>query len=266
MCIRDRVTDLAIRHDDFSRFEDETSLRANAVLNVTPAFAVFGGYGEGTAQPSFVDLFGFGPGSGFVGNAALTPERSRGFEAGARWRGAVASFEAIAFSNALTDEIVEDFSAFPAYTVVNAPGKSRRRGIELSGEWRPAQALRLSANYTFTDTRQRENAGAGALREIRRPRHSANLAGDWRAGALTLGGSLAYVGKRTDQDFDLFPAPVVTLDDYLLASFRIAYRLSDGFELFGRVENASGADYQDVVGYNTPGRAVHAGLRLRFGD
>lgn len=260
------VTDIAVRHDDFSRFEDATSLRANAVVNVTPGFAFFGSYGEGIAQPSFIDLFGFGPGSGFVGNPALTPEKSRGFEAGARWRRPAASLEAVAFSNALTDEIVEDFSAFPTYTVVNAPGKSPRRGVELSGEWRPAPGLRLSANYTYTDTRQREVAGADGLREIRRPKHTANLAGDWRSGALTLGGYIAYVGKLTDRDFDLFPAPIVSLDDYVLASFRIGYRLAGGFELFGRVENAGGADYQDVIGYNTAGRAVHAGLRLHFGD
>lgn len=260
------VTDLAVRHDDFSRFEDETTFRANAVLNLSQEFALLGGYGEGIAQPSFVDLFGFAPGSGFIGNPALSPERSRGFEGGARWTSRRVSLEAVGFSNALTDEILEDFSNFPNYTVVNAPGKSRRRGIELSGEWRPLAELRLAANYTYTDTRERSIAGASALREIRRPKHSANLAANWTGGKWTLGGSLAYVGKRTDVDFDLFPAPVVTLDDYLLASARVAYRLSKTFEAFARVENAGDADYQDVIGYNTPGRAVHAGIRLRFGD
>jgi hypothetical protein len=52
------VTDVAVRHDDFSRFEDETTFRANAVLNVAPGIALLAGYGEGIAQPSFVDLFG----------------------------------------------------------------------------------------------------------------------------------------------------------------------------------------------------------------
>ena len=258
------VTDVAVRHDDFSRFRDETTLRANAVLDVTPSLALLAGYGEGIAQPTFIDLFGFGPGSGFIGNPALRPERSSGFEAGLRWRGRNASIEAVAFSNDLEDEIVEDFGLFPNYTVVNADQKSRRRGLELSGEWRPAEGLSLGGSYSHVDTRERRGEGTDTLREVRRPKHSASLYGHWAKGPATVGASLAYVGDRLDRDFDLFPAPRVTLGDYVLASARLAYRLTPQVEAFVRVENAFDADYQDVVGYDTPGRKAYAGLRLRL--
>ena len=258
------VTDVAVRHDDFSRFRDETTFRANAVLDVTPALALLAGYGEGIAQPTFVDLFGFGPGSGFIGNPALRPERSSGFEAGLRWRGRNALIEAVVFSSDLEDEIVEDFSLFPSYTVVNADGKSRRRGVELSGEWRPAEGLSLGGSYSHVDTRERRAEGTDTLREVRRPKHSASLYGHWTKGPATVGASLAYVGDRLDRDFDLFPAPRVTLGDYVLASARLAYRLTPQVEAFVRVENAFDADYQDVVGYDTPGRKAYAGLRLRL--
>ena len=175
------------------------------------------------------------------------------------------SIEAIAFSSDLNDEIVEDFSLFPSYTVVNAPGESRRRGFELSAEARLVRGLHLAANYSFLDSRENGAAVAAALREVRRPRHTANLLADWREGPLTIGGALAYVGPRTDRDFDLFPAPVVRLDDYLLASLRIAYRIGPHLELYGRIENGFDAGYQDVIGYNTPGRTVHAGLRVALG-
>jgi vitamin B12 transporter len=46
----------------------------------------------------------------------------------------------------------------------------------------------------------------------------------------------------------------------------VGYRLSDALELFGRVENAADSDYREVFGYNSQGRSVHAGLRVRFGD
>ena len=258
------VTDLAVRHDDFNRFEHETTLRANAVLDITPQIALLAGYGEGIAQPSFVDLFGFGTGSGFIGNPGLRPERSRGFEAGFRWTGRSASIEAVAFSNALRDEIVEDFSLFPNYTVVNADGKSRRRGIELSGEWRPAEGLSLGGSYSYVDTRERGRDGDETLREVRRPKHSGSVYGTWRRGPVTIGASLAYVGDRKDSDFDLFPAPRVRLDDHVLASARVAYRITPAVEAFARVENAFDAAYQDVVGYNTPGRKAYAGVRLRL--
>jgi vitamin B12 transporter len=260
------VTDLSLRHDDFNRFRDDTSLRASALLQLGSGFALLAGYGEGIAQPSFVDLFGFGPGSGFIGNPDLRPERSQGFEGGLRWRSERGSFEAIAFSNDLEDEIVEDFSPFPNYTVVNAPGKSRRRGLELSGEWRPTATLQVGANYSFVDTREPDTADADALREIRRPRHTANAFAAWRSGPFSGGASLAYVGRRADRDFDLFPAPRVTLDDYLLGAARIGWRVLPRIELFARVENAFDAAYQDVVGYKTPGRGAYAGVRIDLGD
>jgi vitamin B12 transporter len=248
------VTDLAVRHDDFNRFLDATTLRAQAVLNAGGGFQILAGYGEGIAQPSFTDLFGF-PGFPFVGNPDLRPEHSQGFEAGLRYSGSGLSLEAIAFSNNLDDEIVPDFSVFPS-TVINAAGSSRRRGLELSGEWRPSPAVQIGVNYTYLDARE------GGSREIRRPEHTTNAFADWRLGPLTVGVSLAYVGPRTDRDFDLFPSPLVRLDDYVLGSLRVAYRIRPQLEAYARVENGFDADYQDVFGYNTQGRSVHAGLRL----
>lgn len=258
-------TDLAVRHDSFNRFADETTIRAAALFRVTDAVSVHLSYGEGVAQPTFFDLFGFFPGS-FAGNPALKPETSRGYEAGVKYEGASFSAAVAAFDNHLRDEIVGTFdpASFLSSTA-NATGKSKRRGVELAGALTPVKGLRIGANYTYLDADDQQAAGVARVREVRRPRHSANAAFDWERGPLTLGGSLAYVGKRTDVDFDLFPALAVKLDDYLLGSLRVGYRLNDTIEAFGRVDNASGANYQDVVGYQTPGRALHAGLRLRFG-
>jgi vitamin B12 transporter len=257
------TTDLALRHDDFSRFEDATTFRAQAEARLGGGFSILASYGEGIAQPSFVDLFGFGPASRFIGNPDLRPERSEGYELGVRWQRPGLKLEAVAFSSDLTDEIVEDFSIFPDYTVVNAAGESRRRGIELSAEWQPAEGLSLAANYTYLDADQPD--GTGTVREIRRAEHSANLYGNWRRGPLTVGLGLSYVGERTDQDFDLFPAPTITLGDYVLASARVAYRLNEHIEAFGRIENGFDERYEDVIGYATPGRTVYAGLRLLLG-
>lgn len=257
------VTDVAIRHDDFNRFADATTLRANAVLNLGGGFALLAGYGEGIAQPSFVDLFGF-PGFPFAGNPNLTPERSRGIEGGVRWRGSVVMLEAVTFSNDLENEIVEDFSVFPS-TVINAAGDSRRRGFELSAEWRPNPATLLGVNYSHVDSRERTVAGTPSAREIRRPRHTANAYASWESGPLTLAGSLAYVGSRLDRDFDLFPSPIVRLDPYVLGSLRAAYRIRPRLELFARAENLFDDEYQDVFGYAAPGASVHAGLRLSLG-
>ena len=74
------------------------------------------------------------------------------------------------------------------------------------------------------------------------------------------------MGKRTDQDFNLFPAPTVTLHPYLLASVNVAWRVLPQLELYARAENAFDSDYQDLVGYHSAGRTIYAGLRVAFGD
>ncbi len=259
------ATDLAVRHDDFNRFANATTVRASAILTVARGLSLVGSYGEGIAQPTFYDLYGFFPGS-FIGNPNLTPERSRGYEAGVRYASSRISAEVTAFSNALRDEIVTVFdpATFNSSTA-NATGRSRRRGIEANVEVRPLAGLNVTANYTFLDAKDQQVAAAVRLREVRRPRHSANLAADWMSGRLTLGASLAYVGTRRDTDFDAFPALTVRLKDYVLGGARIAYAITPAIEAFGRIENAFDSQYQDVVGYATPGRGVFGGLRVRIG-
>lgn len=258
------ITDIAVRHDSFSAFADETTVRGSVLFKPIAGWTVHAAYGEGIAQPSFYDLYGFFPGS-FVGNPALRPESSKGYEAGVRWQGSRAAFGVTGFSNRLENEIVStfDFTTFMSSTA-NVDGKSRRRGVELEGEYQVA-GLRLHANYTYLDAGEQRLAGASQVREVRRPRHAANLMVDGSLGAFDLGAGVSYVGKRLDSDFDQFPAQRVTLGDYVLASLKLGYRVTEAIEAYARVENALDADYQDVVGYATAGRTVYAGLRLHLG-
>jgi vitamin B12 transporter len=258
------ATGVAVRHDGFSAFRDATTLRANALFRPTDALRLHAGYGEGIAQPTFFDLFGFFPGS-FVGNPALRPERSTGYEAGVRWARDRASLGVTGFSNRLQDEIVGTFDPVTfVSSAENATGRSRRRGVEGEVGYR-FEPVRIAFNYTYLDAQERRSDGDLLVREVRRPRHSANLLADGELGPVRIGAALSHVGERRDTDFDVFPAQVVTLDDYVLASFKLGFDISRQLEAFARVENAFDADYQDVVGYNTPGRAVYAGLRLRLG-
>jgi vitamin B12 transporter len=257
-------TDIAVRRDSFSAYADVTTLRAAALFSPAAGWRLHAGYGEGVAQPTFYDLYGFFPGN-FLGNPDLKPETSKSWEAGVRWSGVRFSAGATAFTGRLSNEIVDTFDpvTFIAGTA-NVTGKSRRRGIELDAGYRPSDGVRFGVNYTWLDARERQTAGGFGIREVRRPRHSANLFAAGESGKMSWGVTAAYVGERSDRDFSAFKT--VTLDDYLLASLNLGYHLSRNVEAFIRAENALDADYQDVFGYNTPGRRVHAGLRLRLGD
>lgn len=254
------VTDLAVRHDSFSAFADAANFRASLLVRPMRKLSLHGAFGEGIAQPTFYDLYGFLPGS-FAGNPDLGPESSRGWEAGISWHNRRFEIGATYFSARLNNEIIEIFG--PVSRTANAGGTSRRHGIELHAGYRHADWLNLAANYTWLDSDQQRVAGAPLVPELRRARHSANLVGFGERGSFRWGASLAYVGARLDDDFNLFQT--VSLGDYALASVNVAYHILPQFELFVRAENLFDADYQDVVGYNTPGRTVHAGLRLALG-
>ena len=256
-------TDIALRHDAFSRFRDATTVRGSALLALGGGVSVAATYGEGIAQPTFFDLYGFFPGS-FAGNPALRPETSRGGEVALRYRRGAVHGALTYYRQRLRHEIVDIF-AFPLSTTVNADGVSRRQGVEAEASYVPSDALRLSASYAFLDASEPRGPGGALVKEQRRAKHSGSVAVDGTRGRLTYGAAFAFTGAHGDTNFDVFPAQRVRLAPYWLASARLAYRVIDAAELHLRVANAFDDDYQDVFGYRTEGRSVHAGVRLALG-
>lgn len=256
------TADVAVRHDRFNRFKNATSLRASLLAELGGGFALAGSYGEGIAQPTFFDLYGFFPGS-FVGNPSLKPERSRGFEASMRYRSKQFHGTLTLHRQRLSSEIVDLFDAatFQSSTA-NRDERSRRSGLEAEIGWAVSGALRVTGHYAYLGASEPSAALSGRVREVRRPRHSGAFAADGEADRWRYGVSIALTGARRDMNFDLFPAADVRLDNYWLAGARLGYHLRDGIELFARAANAFDTRYQDVFGYRTEGRSLHAGLRL----
>ena len=254
--------DVAVRRDMFNRFHDATTVRGSALARLGGGFSVAGSYSEGIAQPTFFDLYGFFPGS-FVGNPSLKPETSRGFEVSGRYHRGRVSAALTYYRQRLEDEIIDtfDYTTFLSSTV-NRAWVSHRSGVEAEVGWKLAKSVRLSASYAYLHATQPDEVLSGQVREVRRPKHSGSVAVDGSTGRLTYGASLAYVGDRTDSNFDVFPSQTVVLHSYWLANGRVAYALKRGVEIFGRVSNGFNRHYQDVYGYRTEPRAAYAGIRL----
>ena len=254
------IGDVAVRHNRFNRFKDATSLRVSALANVGKGLSVAASYGEGIAQPTFFDLYGFFPGD-FIGNPSLRPESSRGVEASLRYRSSHAHASLTIYRQRLKDEIVDVFS-FPLSTTINREEKSRRSGLEADVGWRIGDSLRLSANYSYLKAAEPGSVGGSQVRELRRPKHGGSVALDGTRGRLSYGASIAYTGTHNDMNFDVFPFETVHLHSYWLGGARVAYAVSNRVELFARAANAFDARYQDVFGYRTEGRSLYAGIRL----
>jgi vitamin B12 transporter len=253
--------DLAVRHDSFNRFKDTTNVRASLLARLGGGFALAGSYGEGIAQPTFFDLYGFFP-NNFLGNPSLRPESSRGFELSLRYRKGSLDGSLTGYRQRLHDEIVDVFDpATFLFSTANRTAISRRSGIEATFGWRIGASLRLAANYAYLDATQPDEATLTQVHELRRPKHSGSIVLDGTSGKVTYGASIAYVGRHLDQR-DTFPFDRVSLGSYWLAGARVGYALRPGIELFARVTNTLNQHYQDVYGYRTEPRGAYAGVRF----
>jgi iron complex outermembrane receptor protein len=89
----------------------------------------------------------------------LRPQTARTHEAGAEWRAREARLRTTLFQTDVDDEIhLDPFTAGVGNT--NLP-PTRRRGVELDGEWRVGGAVHLFGAYAYTDAKFREGAFAG---------------------------------------------------------------------------------------------------------
>lgn len=257
----------SVRLDDNSDFNDVTTYRVTASYRfVGTGTRLRGSYGTGQKAPTFVEQFGYYADS-FVGNPDLKPEQTAGFDLGIeqrfgddRWRMGVTYF-----NERLTDEIVTTFDpgSFLA-TADNLSGRSRREGVEATLVADLTAALSVTGSYTFVDATQPD-----ASAEIRRPRHMAAAAVDYRllAGRAGVNVNLSYTGAQRDT---IFPPPTyapetVTLDDYLLVTLTGRFALTRRLDVYLRADNLLDETYTEVVGYRSPGRSVHVGLRVGAG-
>lgn len=249
------------RHDDNkSRFKDAATWRLGAGY----ALAGTGGrvrasVGTGVKNPTFVEMFGFFPGS-FVGNPDLKPEESTSWEIGWEQTVGVFSYSATYFDANLKNEIYTAFNPDFTSTALNRAGKSKRSGVELEGRWQASAALTLSGQATFFTSEDETGAD-----EIRVPDMTASLAADWLVSpnGFRLGAALDHVGEQGDFDFGPFPSRRVSLDAYTLVSLTAEYPLTERIAVTLRGQNVFDEKTTDVYGYNAPGAGVFVGLKLK---
>jgi vitamin B12 transporter len=165
------------------------------------------------------------------------------------------------FNSRLKDEIFTDFVG-PSFTAspANATTKSTREGVEVAVSARVGQEWRANVAYTYL------NAIENGREEVRRAPHIASLNIAWRAPGDRYGANLTlrYNGQQMDNNFTLTGPAHVRLSSYTLINLGADYRLTDRFDLYGRVENLFDDTYEEVFTVRTIGRAFYAGIRARL--
>ncbi|MDE2498968.1 MAG: TonB-dependent receptor [Alphaproteobacteria bacterium] len=250
-----------VRYDDDRAFKGHTSVKLAGAWQIFDNTTLRANYGDGFKAPSLYELFSL------YSNpvVALAPEVAKGWEAGVDqglWNGRLRA--SLTYFERRTKNQIDFFSCYgvtsTACTLRAAQGgyyfnvgRSRATGVEADISAKLSDTLSVTANYTnLTDVDL-----ATGLQLARRPQNAANTVVTWLpSSALTLGVGVDYIGKRFD-DAGHFTPLAAAAHVKLFGSFK----LSDEWELFGRVENLFDDRAEPAAGYGAMGRAFYAGVR-----
>ena len=247
----------SLRRDGNSDFKDVLTHRIALRYRASGRTELWLNYGEGIKNPSFFERFGYTPDT-FIGNPDLRPETNEHLSVGARTAIGPAVLGLTLFRDRLKNEI-DGFHFDPAlggFTAVNQEGRSRRQGVELTAAAQFGNA-NLSAGWGYVDAKEADDG-----REIRRPKHSGHLSAAYERGSWRLQAAAHLVGRQQDFSFASFPAQRVPLRGHQLLRTAAAFKATANLELSLRLENLLNENYEEVLGYQTPGRAAYFGVKL----
>jgi vitamin B12 transporter len=254
-----------VRHDDHNVFGGETTFSGSGVYSPNDGATQFrASYSEGFKAPTLYQL------QSEYGNKALTPERSRGWDAGITQKALDGAIEASAtWFHRNTRDLVTFVSCATAVGIcVDRPNgtydniaRTRAQGLEVALLLKPVEALTVSASYTYLDATDRSTGSANYGRDLaRRPGDSVTVNADYQWGfGLKTGATITAVGDSFDN-----ASNARRLDGYVLTDVRAAFPIGDHFEIYGRVENVFDAGYQTINNYGQPGRGAFGGIRLTY--
>ncbi len=263
---------LSLRRDWNQRFANATTARGSISHVLLRSAASQGrlhlSFGQGITNPSFFELFGFIP-STFIGNPELQPERSSSYDVGwsQSWESELVGtpaqwdFDFTYFSADLQNEITTVYDANFMSQPINLETDSDRSGIEVAGNLVIGAAWQVAVAYT------RLTAQENGVEEVRRPKHSGQvrLSRDFADSKGRASIQFLHNGRRTDSEFIYATAVTrVNLQPYTLTNIGISYDLRPNLTLTGRIDNLTNTQYQQVFGYNSPGRYVSIGAKLNL--
>ena len=254
---------ISTRRDQNDRFKDLTTWRVTGMHALWDRVRLHGSWGEGSANPTFFELFGFIPES-FAGNPDLKPESSKGWDLGLSGEATDGRYawDLTYFRSRLNSEIITSFGPAPDYfsQPINLDGASRREGWEASLTADVSELITIDANFTLLDSEE-----PGGRREVRRPRRSGalntHLAFADDKGKASL--SLTYNGEMQDNEFiTATPTDRAEIKSVTLLNAGVSYRPNERTTLFFRGQNLLDKNYQQVFSFRAPGVTASVGVIL----
>ncbi len=238
-----------LRRDDHEVFGGETTARFAAAYNPTDQLTLSASWGEGFKAPTLFQTTFFCCGA-TAPNANLRPETSDAFDIGVVFRSEDARGElGLTYFDQDTENLITFSFAVGGYENI-AVAKST--GIELHARYQFTDWLDASMSFSTIDA---EDGSGETL--VRVPENSGDLSLSLNPqGKFSGVVSLRYNGEEQDAN-----GVVASWSRVDLAG---EYAISENLELYGRIENLLDEEYQQILGYGTPGVSGYVGARFSF--
>lgn len=237
-----------LRLDDHETFGSSTNGEANASYTLSETGTRFtAAWSEGFKAPSIFQLTYAC--CGFEANPDIAPERSKAWEAGISqplFNDNV--IVAATYFNQKTRDLI-GFTFTAGYQNI---ARAKAEGVELTLKATISDTVSLSGNYTYTSSKDRDTG----LQLARRPKNHAFATLAWQpVPRLKTNLSVTYNGSEVDG--------VNRAPDWTRVDLRASYQVSDHVEIYGRIDNLFDENYQQVLGYGTPGISSFFGIRVK---
>ncbi|HEX5789155.1 MAG TPA: TonB-dependent receptor [Woeseiaceae bacterium] len=236
-----------LRRDEHEEFAGETTGRFALAYNPHELLTLRASWGEGFKAPTLFQATFFCCGATGP-NPDLEPETADGWDVGAEFRTGDGRGQ---LGITWFDQDTSNLIAFGNGSYENV-ARASSSGLELTASYALTEWVGVEIDYAYIDAED----GSGE-RLVRVPEHSGDLMLVLDPGGPFSGSVLLrYNGEERD--------PGGEVDAWTRVDLAGRYRLNAAIELFARVENLFDEEYQQVLGYGTPGLSGHLGARLRF--
>ena len=280
------VLTTSLRLDKDEKFGDHLSPKVYGVWTLNDEWIVKGGVSTGYKTPALrATVLGWGQATGgrngngvIIGNPDLKPEKSINYEISANWdNNANLNAGITLFNSEFKDKITEvrtcDIKVDPICTESGENfdfistrenvDKANMRGVETTFGWQINDAVKLNANYTFTDTEQKSGVNKGKpLNEM--PKHMFNTTIDWQATDTV--GAWTRVNYRSEtSDYLSRTAMAKGKPAYTMVDVGLNYKPTDQIQVNAGVYNLLDKKIDtETYSYVLDGRRYNIGLTYKF--
>lgn len=240
-----------LRVDDHETFGSETTGRVAAAWTATDQLTFKASWAQGFKAPSIFQSTYICTFCGLTEpNANLKPETSEAFDVGVQWQ---SSDQRLTLGATLFDQETENLIDFSYTAGYDNIALADTQGVELTGAYTLTSWLGVAASYTFIDA---EDGNGNELTRL--PENTGNVSVSLDPDGPFSGAVLVqYNGEEANVDG-------TELDSWTRVDLTGSYDLNDSVEVYGRIENLFDEDYQQILGYGTPGLSGSVGVRLRY--